>query len=189
MKVKAKSVTKSTRRNASLAKKRAPAKVSAARSSVSSDDSNDVIDVEGYGADKRDHHKLERVRRDELKGKFEGLIEVCPALMGINFDNCHRSDILSESAAFIEKWSRYFDPSDEGVQVYDAKLKFMNDYCEEMENVVRTGIVTETYEQMKEHFEKNKEKYSIFYTRVFCNQTLQGTGRDDESPFPSRGCG
>ncbi|CAB3372832.1 Hypothetical predicted protein [Cloeon dipterum] len=149
--------------------------VKAARSSVCSDESNMFLDVEGEGGDKRSHHnQLERVRRDHLKGSFDRLIEVCPGLKEMNSEDCHRGEVLRISADFIKKWSKYFDPSDDGVEAFEEKLKFMNDYCDEMENVARTGIITKAYVQMEEHFEKYKAQYAMFTRKSFAAKLCKG---------------
>ncbi|XP_065341494.1 protein PFC0760c-like isoform X2 [Cloeon dipterum] len=178
MKAKAQSrrVTKMARRKVSLAKQRARAEViiNAERCSYSSDESDTLNDGEGVGGERRDHHnELERIRRDHLKGSFDGLIEVCPGLKGMNSLAC-RGEVLRKSANFIEKWSKYFDPSEEGQTLFKEKFKFMNDFCEEMENVVRTGSVTETYEKMKEHFENYKAEYAMFTRKSFATKLCKG---------------
>ncbi|CAB3372830.1 Hypothetical predicted protein [Cloeon dipterum] len=178
MKAKAQSrrVTKMARRKVSLAKQRARAEViiNAERCSYSSDESDALNDGEGVGGERRDHHnELERIRRDHLKGSFDGLIEVCPGLKGMNSLAC-RGEVLRKSADFIKKWSKYFDPSEEGQKLFKEKLKFMNDYYKEMENFRRTGIITEAYEQMKEHFEKYKAQYAMFTRKSFAAKLCKG---------------
>ncbi|XP_065338091.1 uncharacterized protein LOC135938400 [Cloeon dipterum] len=151
--------------------------------SSSSDESSDVLsNVEGVAvpSDRRGRFiKLKKIRRDDLKESFDALIHVCPGLKGMN-PVPSRGKVLTKAADLIKNWSKDFDLSKEGLKAFQENSKYMNDFRKEMENVERTGTMTEAYRQMKEHIEKNKAQFAMFTQEQYVPAELcEGLNMDE----------